>query len=86
MLQQKGEGRANRSGFNQVVIIQNKEEIIREGGDFIEQTGQNQFRRRRLGGLEGGQRARANRRRNGLYRRYQISQKAGEIIIPFIQR
>ena len=43
---------AHRLGVNQVVVIKDKDEMVREGGDFIEQDRHNRFGRRWLGGLE----------------------------------
>ena len=37
VLEQKGESLVNRFGINQVVVVKNESELIREGGDFIEQ-------------------------------------------------
>ena len=53
VLEQKGEGlRDTRFGINRMVVVKDENEIIRDGGDFIEQGCQKQFGRRRLRGLE----------------------------------
>ena len=57
MLEQKGEGlvdgrgRVNRVAFYNMVIVKDENEIVREGGDLIEQSCQDHFGRRRLMGL-----------------------------------
>jgi len=43
VLEQKGEGMVNRFGINHVVVVKNEDEIVRDGGDFIEQGCQNRF-------------------------------------------
>ena len=49
VFQQKGEGIVDRFGLNHVVVVEDEEEIVRDGGDLIEQDRQNRFHRRRLG-------------------------------------
>ena len=55
MLEQKGEGFVNRFGINDVVVVKDEDEIVRDGGDFIEQGCQNRFDWRWLRGLENTQ-------------------------------
>ena len=43
VLEQKGEGIVNRFGINDVVVVEDEDEIVRDGGDFIEQGCQNRF-------------------------------------------
>ena len=38
MLEQKGEGLVDRFGVNHVVVVKDEDEIVRDGGDFIEQS------------------------------------------------
>ena len=52
VLEQKGEGMVNRFGINHVVVVQDEDEIVRDGGDFIEQGRQNRFGWRWLRRLE----------------------------------
>ena len=52
VLEQKGEGIVNRFGINHMVVVQDKDEMVRDGGDFIEQGCQNRFGWRLLWGLE----------------------------------
>jgi len=41
VLEQKGEGMVNGFGINHVVVVKDEDEILRDGGDFIEQGCQN---------------------------------------------
>jgi hypothetical protein len=43
VLEQKGEGAVNRFGINDVVVVENEDEMVRDGGDFIEQGRQDCF-------------------------------------------
>ena len=56
VLEQKGEGIVNRFGIDHVVVVKDEDEIVRDGGDFVEQGRQNRFGGRRLRGLERSQR------------------------------
>ena len=60
VLEQKGEGIVNRLGINHVVVVEDEDEMVRDGGDFIEQGGQNRFGWRWLRGLEHTQHPCAN--------------------------
>ena len=69
-----------------MVVVQDKDEIVRDGGDFIEQGCQNRFDGRRLRGLEHTQHPFSNIRRNRLQSSDEVRQKAGGVVIPFVQR
>ncbi len=86
MLEQEGKGIVNRFGINNVVIVKDEDKIVRDGGDFIEQSRQNRFGWRRLRGLEHAQHAFSNIRRNRLQSSNEVSQKTCGVIIPFVQR
>jgi hypothetical protein len=66
VLEQEGEGIVNRSGINNVIVIEDENEIVRDGRDLIEQDGQNRFGWWGLRGLERTQHPFSNIRRNGL--------------------
>ena len=66
MLEQKGEGIVDWFGIHDVVVVKDEDEIIRDGGDFIEQGRQNRFGWRRLRGLKHAQHPFSNIRRNRL--------------------
>ena len=85
MLEQKGEDVVNRFGINHMVVVQDKDEMIRDGGDFIEQGCQNRFDWRWLRGLENSQHPFSNIRRNRLQSRDEVCQKGCGVVIPFVQ-
>ena len=87
VLEQKGEGIVNRFGINHVVVVKDEDEVIRDGGDFIEQGCQNRFGGWRLRGLEHTQYPCSNHsQRNRLQSSDEVSQKACGVVIPFVQR
>ena len=45
VLEQKGEGMVNRLGIDHVVVVEDEDELVREGGDLIEQGRQDRFGR-----------------------------------------
>ena len=66
MFDEIGEGLVNWSGINQVVVVQDEDERVRERGDLIEQGRQDRFGWRWLRGLEDTQHPFPNGRRNRL--------------------
>ena len=72
VFKQKGEGMVNPFGINHVVIVEDKDERVRNGGDVIEQGGHNRFGWRWLRGLEQTHHPCAKRGRNRLHRGDQI--------------
>ena len=86
VLQQKGEGEVNWPGINDVVVVKDEDETVRDRGDFIEQGRQNRFGRRRLGRLEYTQHPFPNIRVNRLQTSDQVSEKACGVVIPQVQR
>lgn len=70
MVKQESNSLVNLSGFHQVIVIKNKNEIIRDGGDFIEQGRQDRFDWRRLRGLESRQQPLTNFLLDSLQRCY----------------
>ena len=83
---QKGEGLVNRLGIDQVVVVQDEDERVREGGDVIEQGRQDRVDGRWLRRLQHTQYTLSNRRRNGLQRSDEVQEKAGGVVLPFVQR
>ena len=69
-----------------MVVVKNEEKIVRDGGDFIEQGGQNRFDGWRLRGLEHPQHPCSDIRRNRLQGSDEVNQKTVGVVIPFIQR
>src|SRR3712207_1552557 len=87
VLEHKGEGIVNRSGINNVVVVKDENEIVLDGGDFIEQGRQNCFGWWWLRGLERTQHPFSNVWGNGrLQSSDEVSQKACGVAIPFVQR
>ena len=64
VFEQKGEGLVDRFGINHVVVVKHEDEALREGGEFVDQSRQQRFGRRRLRGFERSQHTRANAQRN----------------------
>src|SRR5512141_2615812 len=85
VLEEKGEGIVNRFGINRMIVIQDEDEIVLDGGNFIEQVCQNRFDGWRLRGLEHTQYSRSNVRRDRLQSRDETSQKADGVIVRFVK-
>jgi hypothetical protein len=52
VLEQKGEDVVDRSGIDRVVIVEDEDDIVRDGVDLVEQRRQGRFGRRWLAGSE----------------------------------
>src|SRR5436190_2123538 len=76
----------NQFGIENVVVVKDKDEMVRERGDLIEQGRQNRFGWRWLRGLEHTQHPFSNSGRNHPYSSNQVGQKACSVAIPFVQR
>src|SRR3954469_20794679 len=83
---EKGEGLINGLGIDRVVVVQDEDERVREGGDVIEQGRQDRVDGRWLRRLQHTHYTLSNRRRNGLQRSDEVQEKAGGIAVPVIQR
>ncbi len=55
VLDQKGQGLIYGLGIDRVVVIQDQDKALGDGGNLVEQGGQDRFDGGRLRGLEGGQ-------------------------------
>jgi len=73
VLEQKREGQVNRLVPDDVVIVQDQDEGVEEGADFIEQGCQDCFSRRRLGRLKQLEGAGADMRGQCLQSRGQVA-------------
>ena len=69
-----------------MIVVQDKDELVRDDGDFIEQSCQNRFSGRWLRGLKRTQHPLSNIRHNRLQRRDEVCQKGCGVVIPFVQR
>jgi hypothetical protein len=86
VIEQEGEGIINQSGVNDVVVVEDENEIVRDGVDLIEQGRQNRFGRRWMGRPEHPQHPFSDIRRNGPQRGDEVSQKACGVAVRFVQR
>ena len=82
VLEQEGEGIVDRFGIDRVVVVEDEDEIVREGGDLVEQGRQDRVGRRWLRGLERTQHPRADLRRDRLQRGDEIGQEARGVVVP----
>src|ERR1051325_3109393 len=71
-----------------MIIVQNQDEVLGDGSDFIKQCGENRFKgwRLQLGSLQGIQYAVPRIWRYSLQSRNEVGQKTDWITIAFIQR
>jgi hypothetical protein len=86
VLEHKGEGIVNRSGINDVVVIENEKEIVLDGVNLVEQGRQNRFGWWWLRGLEHTQHPFSNVWDDRLQSSDEVSHKASGVVIPFVQR
>src|SRR4051794_4691106 len=86
MLEQESDGSVNRFGVDNVVVVDNKDEILAGGSDFIEQSYENGFRWRWLRGLEYTQQRFGDTGRDRTHSSDEVAQKACGVVIPFVQR
>ena len=86
MLDEIRERLVNRFGIEQVVVVQDQDEMVRNGGQVIEQGRQQRFDGWGLRGLEHPHQPSSNRWRKGLHRRDEVRQKAGGVILLCVQR
>jgi hypothetical protein len=85
VVEEKSEGLADRWGFYHVIVVEDEDQAIWEARYLIEQEGQNRFDVDRARGLKRGQCPLPNAIFNGLQSSDQVSQKAGQVVVPFIQ-
>ena len=86
VLEQKGEGIVNRTAIDDVVVIEDENEIVLDGGDFVEQGRQNRLGWWWLRGLEHTQHSFCNVWGNRLQSSDEVRKKASGVVIPFVQR
>ena len=83
---EESQGLIDRLGLDRVVVIQDEQKVLRDGGNVVEQAGQNNFDLQLLGGLERSQQSLANSRLDCLQRFYQVGDEPRWIVVSFIQR
>jgi hypothetical protein len=69
-----------------VVVVEDEDEIVRDGVNLVEQICQDRFGRRLLGGSEYTQRPLSDIRSDRLQGSDEVRQKARGVVVPFVQR
>jgi hypothetical protein len=82
VLEHKAEGFVNRTAIDDVVVIEDDNEIVRDGGDFVEQGSQNRLGWWWLRGLEHTQHAFSNVWGNRLQSSDEVRKKASGALSP----
>ena len=86
VLDQEGQGIVDRPGVEDVVVVENEDDVARDGGDVVEQGRQRRFGRRGLRRLEHGQHPVSDPGRNRLQGRDQVGQEAAGVAVAFVER
>ena len=86
VLDQEGQGVVDRPGIEDVVVVENEDDIARDGGDVVEQGRQRRLEWRGLRRLEHGQYPFADPGRNRLQRPDEIGQETAGVAVAFIER
>ena len=85
MLQQKRESLVHRFGVDDMVVVEDEDDTVRESRDLVEQGRQHRFDRWRLGRLEHAQHPFPNIRRNRPQGGDEVGQEARGIVVAFVQ-
>ena len=85
VINEESQGLIDRLGSDRVVVIQDEQKVLRDGGNLVEQGGQKGFDLQRLGRLEHSQHRFSKIRCNCLQSSDEVSQKAGGVVITLIQ-
>ena len=84
MFEQKGQGRVDRRSVKDVVVVQDEDAIVGNGGKFVEQQRQQRLAGGRLWRLEQRQHLVANVRRSGLQGSDKVRQKADGVAVAVV--
>ena len=84
--EQEGEGVVDRFGIDHMVVVEDKDEIVRQGGDLVEQGGQDRCGRQRRRGVEHSHHPRPDLRRDRLQGSDEVGEEARRVVIPVVQR
>src|SRR5215203_5642052 len=84
MLQQKGEGIVDRFGIDYVVVVENENDFVCDGGQFVEQHRKDRFGRRWLWGVEHARHAFPDIDR--LQSGDEVDEKACRVAVLLVQR
>src|SRR5919107_3728441 len=85
VLDQEGEGIVDRCGIDNVVVVEDENEIVFDGGDLVEQGRQDRFCWRWLGGPEHAQHPFSDILRDRLHSSDEVRKKARRVVIPSVQ-
>ena len=69
-----------------MVVVKDEDELLAHGRDLVQEHGQERLGGRRLGGFERSQHPCSDTGRDGLQGCHEVSQKAGGVVIPCVQR
>ena len=86
VIDQKRESVVHRLRIDHVIIVQDEDETIRDGGHFVEQGRQHHLGGRGLRGMEDSRQFRSDTRCDPLQRRDEIREKACRVVVSFIKR
>ena len=86
VLEQKRKSLLHWFGINQMVVVKDEDELLAHGRDLVQEHGQERLGGRRLGGFERSQHPCSDTGRDGLQGCHEVSQKAGGVVIPCVQR
>ncbi len=86
MLEQEGEGVVDWCGIDDVVVVEDEDETVLDGGDLVEQGRQDRFCWWRLGGEKGAKRAFSDLRGDRPQGGDEVGQEARGVVVPFVKR
>jgi hypothetical protein len=92
VFEQKGEGVVDGLGFDEVVVVEDEDKPIGDGGDIVDQRSQDSLGRRQLRGLKHTQRSlpdvagRFLPGLNGLQGSDEIGQEANGVVVALVER
>ena len=86
MVEQKDHASVNVMSVDDVVIVEDQDDILRDGVELVEHGCQDRFDRWRLSRLQEGDSTRANARCHGLQRGNHVSPKGRRMVIAPLER
>ena len=86
VLQQEGQGFVYRSGIHNVIVVQDENEVVLDGGYLVEQGREDRLGGRWLWGLERAQDPFSDIRLYRLQSGDEVGQEACGVTVPFVQR
>ena len=86
MVEQKSKGLVNRLRFDNVVVVEHEHELVRDGGDVIQQRPQRRLDRWRLGRIQQREGILANPRLHRLQCSDEVSPEQRWLIVVLVKR